>query len=386
MTARRNRRAGVEDLWRKSDGSPSKLDGTGLRWRARYVDDDNRENTKRFRTKPEAVKHLERVTSSLVQGTHVDAKTAQMTVAEWCALWVEGYKVNRASSVRQARTHISQIDAEFGTMRLAAIRPSAVRAWCSKLKAGGAADSYVYALHSRLRQILDDAVHDGILARNPCSRRTSPGMGKQRLYVATTAQIWALHGAMEEWLRPAVLLGAFAGLRVAEVSALKVDDIDFMRGVIHPVRQWPDVELKTKTARTPIPIPSELSLMLSASVKTWPGEYMVTDGLGGHAAPWTIERTFRVAKTGVGDLPKEFRFHDLRHYFASLLIAHGGDVKVVQARLRHASAKTTLDTYTHLWPDADESTRIAIGGVIAQQMDSSGGATAYPLRTEGGPG
>jgi len=210
MTAKRNRRAGVEDLWHKSGGSPSKLNGTGLRWRARYVDDDNRENTKRFRTKPEAVKHLERVTSSLVQGTHVDAKTAQMTVAEWCALWVEGYKVNRASSVRQARTHISQIDAEFGGMRLAAIRPSAVRAWCSKLKAGGAAASYVYALHSRLRQILDDAVHDGILARNPCSRRTSPGMGKQRLYVATTAQIWALHGAMEEWLRPAVLLGAFA--------------------------------------------------------------------------------------------------------------------------------------------------------------------------------
>ena len=35
---------------------------------------------------------------------------------------------------------------------------------------------------------------------------------------------------------------------------------------------------------------------------------------------------------------------------ASLLIASGADVKVVQARLRHASAKTTLDTYGHLWP------------------------------------
>ncbi len=34
----------------------------------------------------------------------------------------------------------------------------------------------------------------------------------------------------------------------------------------------------------------------------------------------------------------------LRHYYASLLISSGADVKVVQARLRHASAKTTLDT------------------------------------------
>lgn len=50
-------------------------------------------------------------------------------------------------------------------------------------------------------------------------------------------------------------------------------------------------------------------------------------------------------------LPDGFRFHDLRHYFASLLIASGADVKTVQARLRHASAKTTLGTYGHLWPD-----------------------------------
>jgi integrase len=46
----------------------------------------------------------------------------------------------------------------------------------------------------------------------------------------------------------------------------------------------------------------------------------------------------------VDGLPEGFRFQDLRHYFASLLIASGADVKVVQARVRHASAKTTLDT------------------------------------------
>ena len=57
-------------------------------------------------------------------------------------------------------------------------------------------------------------------------------------------------------------------------------------------------------------------------------------------------------------------FHDLRHDLASLLIASGADIKTVQARLRHASATTTLDVYGHLWPDADESTRTAIAAVI----------------------
>ncbi|WP_067128002.1 tyrosine-type recombinase/integrase [Microtetraspora malaysiensis] len=72
----------------------------------------------------------------------------------------------------------------------------------------------------------------------------------------------------------------------------------------------------------------------------------------------------RKAPSKVQDLPAGFRFHGLRHYLASLLIASGADVKVVQARLRHASAKTTLDTYSHLWPDSDESTRAAIDAAL----------------------
>ena len=81
-------------------------------------------------------------------------------------------------------------------------------------------------------------------------------------------------------------------------------------------------------------------------------------------------------------LPEQFCFHDLRHYLASLLIASGADINTVQARMRHASARTTLDTYGHLWPDADESTRSAIGAVIAERMDSVAKSPADPLRTE----
>jgi integrase len=84
-------------------------------------------------------------------------------------------------------------------------------------------------------------------------------------------------------------------------------------------------------------------------------------------------------------LPDEFSFQDLRHYLASLLIANGANIKVVQARMRHAKAKTTLDTYGHLWPDTDESTRLVIASVITERMDSGTEATssvAYLPRTE----
>jgi integrase len=73
--------------------------------------------------------------------------------------------------------------------------------------------------------------------------------------------------------------------------------------------------------------------------------------------PWSIKRAIADAQSKVDGLPDGFSFHDLRHYLASLLIASGADIKTVQARLRHASASTTLDVYGHLWPDADDSTR-----------------------------
>jgi len=109
------------------------------------------------------------------------------------------------------------------------------------------------------------------MPRNPCSRRTSPGTGKPRPYVATTAQVWALYDAVPDGIRPAILLGAHAGLRLAEVAALRPEDIDFMRGIVSPVIQWPAEPLKSDTSKTPIPIPNELALELSAAVAAGEG-------------------------------------------------------------------------------------------------------------------
>lgn len=62
-------------------------------------------------------------------------------------------------------------------------------------------------------------------------------------------------------------------------------------------------------------------------------------------------------------------FHALRHYYTSFLIRHGESVKTVQARLGHASAAETLDTYSHLWPDSDDRTRAAVDDVLGAAAD-----------------
>lgn len=55
-----------------------------------------------------------------------------------------------------------------------------------------------------------------------------------------------------------------------------------------------------------------------------------------------------------------YTWRDFRHFYASSLIRHGINVKTVQRRMGHASAKVTLDIYTHIWPDQDDKTREAI--------------------------
>lgn len=335
------------------------------KWRARYRDESGREFARHFPTKRDAQRWLDGQTAALVTGTHLDPARSRITVGEWAQTWLKGYEKHRMSTVRQARVHLNIITAGLGHRPIRDVRPSEVRTWVTSLQAAGYEPSYVYALHARLAQLFTDAIHDGIVVKSPCSRRTSPPAAKPRPYVATTEQVWALHDAMPPYFRPAVLLGAFAGLRTAEIVALRVEDVDFMRGVVTPTIQYPNNPLKTATSRTAIPIPQDLAVMLNANVVEYGSPTIVVGAFGRPIAPYTLEAAWRKARATVEGLPEGFRIHDLRHYLASLLIASGLDIKTVQTRLRHASAKTTLDTYGHLWPDRDETSRTAVGAALS---------------------
>ncbi len=289
---------------------------SNAKWRARYRDDAGNEHARHFERKVDAQRWLNEQTSRLVTGTHVAPRHARISVGEWCDTWLDGYRGNRDSTVRQAETHLKRIKAAFGAMPLGSVRPSHVRTWCAQLAAEGLEDSYVYALHSRLAQVFADAVHDGLVAKSPCSRRTSPAAGKQRPYVCTTEQMWALHDAMPKRLRAAVPLGAFAGLRDAEACGLRIADIDFMRGIITPAVQYPAEPLKTETSKAALPIPQ--SLALSAHVARWStDETVLANEWGDQLGPWALQRAIRAARAKVPGLPTDSRFHDLRHYLAA---------------------------------------------------------------------
>lgn len=76
-----------------------------------------------------------------------------------------------------------------------------------------------------------------------------------------------------------------------------------------------------------------------------------------------------------------FDVHELRHYYASLLIRYGESIKTVQARLGHKSAEETLNTYSHLWPDSDDRSRDAVDAALRAESGQTFGSFPDSLRT-----
>jgi hypothetical protein len=141
------------------------------------VGPNGREVEKSFETQAAAEAWVTRQTADIVNGSYVAPRDAATTFDDWSAQWLRAYATHRESTVRQARVHLKVISEQFGHTALADIKPSMVKMWTAKLQEDYK-PSTVYALYRRLSHVLDDAVHDGYLARNPCSRRTAPPMGK----------------------------------------------------------------------------------------------------------------------------------------------------------------------------------------------------------------
>lgn len=381
---RRNRRAGVEDRWRKADGTPSTSNGKGKRWRARYVDEASKEHARSFTRKVDAQQWLDEVTAAQVTGTYIDPAKGKVTFAsfyrEWSTrqVWVPG----TALAMNLAANNVT-----FSDVALADLRPSHVEKWVRSMVDADLQPSTIKTRFNNVRSVLRAAVRDRMLAHDPSQTVALPRVRRAdaAMVVPTPTQVGALLRQAEDDFRAFVGLCAFAGLRLGEAAALQVGDIDFLRREIQVRRQVQRANGHAVEIRGPkygsertIPAPQGLLDLLSVHIAHWRAgtdpERWMFPGRGEH--PWHQNSVgYRWRKTresaGVGDL----RLHDLRHFYASGLIAAGCDVVTVQRALGHHSAAVTLTTYSHLWPDASDRTRKAADGLFEQ-------ATADALRTE----
>lgn len=335
----------------------------------RWKDYSGSERSKQFVLMRDANAYKAEIEKSLNDGSYLDPMTAKMTVNQWADLWIKGQQMHRPNTLRQAVSDLKRIRAAFGHRQLRSIKPVEVKAWVATMQDEGLAPSTVYARHRRLKQLIDDAVNDGVLPKSPLGRKSGPKQKARGQDIPTADQVWALYEAVPEGLKPAILLGAFAGLRNGEAVALRVQDVDFLRLEVRPVVQHGGVDLKTDSSRWPVPIPGSLAEELSRRVGKGRSNTFVQDVYGGTITPSRLQANLRNAAATVEGIGEGFKFHSLRHYYASMLIGRGLDIVTVQHCMRHAKASTTLNEYSHLLPDKNESVRFAVDELMTNLTD-----------------
>jgi integrase len=181
----------------------------------------------------------------------------------------------------------------------------------------------------------------------------------------------ALADAMPARNRAMVLTQAGLGLRIGELLALRREDVNFLRRTARV--EWQIApgsktrsEPKTPRSRRALPLPQVVADALAQRIAAVPpgtaGTLFTTRTGAPYRHDYYGSMIFAAAVKKAG-LPAGTTSHDLRHHYASVLLAAGESVVAVAERLGHDNATLVLSTYGHLMPDSEERTRRAVDEV-----------------------
>jgi integrase len=338
------------------------------RYRARFRDADKKEHSQTFETKRDADAWVKAQATDVNRGDWINPVAGLVSFGDVAKLW-QSSRLHRPTSAANVDSHLrNHILPTFGDRALSSILPSEIDAWVAS-KSTVLAPATLRTVFSYLSGVFRLAIRDERLKKSPCVDVVLPKIPRKQIVPLTIDEVRALADAMPERYGAMVLFVAQTGLRQGEAFGLTVDRVKFLQKTARIDRQLvqvngsvsfglPKTEMSTRT----LPLASLSVDLLAFHLEQFPAS---DEGLifcapdGGRLQRNRFNEVWRKARTTAKVRP-DATFHDLRHFYASLLIRRGESVKVVQARLGHASAAETLDTYSHLWPDSEEQTRSAI--------------------------
>jgi len=385
--------AHIEDRWEKLVGGQRvRTDrfGKGDRWRARYFDPDGLERARTFARKADAERFLAGVESDKSRGLYVDPAAGRITVKEYATAW-RASQVHRPTTAAAFESHLRiHILPSLGHRPMAAITRSEVQGWV-KSRSEVLAPSTTTLVYSVLRMIFRAAVADRVLAVSPCERITLPQAPPKDIAPLPIAAVAALVSAVPERYRALLVTAAGTGLRQGEMFGLRADRVDFLRrtltvdGQLTLLPGAPPYLAPPKTTASyrTVPLADVVLEALSAHVKSNDPVSVLDQRGRGYPLLFSDDKDRPIRRTWFhhqvwtpavffAGLPKGTHFHELRHFYASLLIDGGESVKVVQTRLGHATADETLNTYAHLFPDSEDRSRAAVDAGLGKALTAQG--------------
>ncbi|WP_372408835.1 tyrosine-type recombinase/integrase [Streptomyces luteireticuli] len=408
----------IQDRWYKTepdpDGHPRKVrtarHGTGLRYRARYIGPDGTEKSKSFpdRQKRLAEQWLSHIEADMSRGQYLDPQKAKTTFKRYAEKWLTtqgGDPNTRASMTSQLRIHAFPY---IGSRPLGSFQPEHIREWVTRMEESGVRGAYARTIYANARTVLSAAVDDGYLSRNPCSARSvkAPAVEAKRVVPWSVDRVLAVQSELPGRYRAMVDLGAGCGLRQGEILGVAVDALDFEAEALHVVQQLklsrskavfaPPKGGKLRTTPLPPPVaealrrhmaefpPVEITLPWGTAKGPLVTKRLIFAGpLGGHVWRTSLnDDAWKPALAAAGVIPqprkgetyaaaREHGMHALRHFYASVLLDAGENVKALAEYLGHSDPGLTLRVYAHLMPSSQERTLKAVADAFqrGQSMD-----------------
>lgn len=285
-------------------------------------------------------------------------------------------RIRETSMINKRNIVDSKLLPFFGEYKLDEITPAMIRQWQSAIIERNYSQSYTRSINVAMRSLFKFAEKYYGMS-NPA--RNSDPIGtekpKNEMLFWTKEEFGKVTNVMvtrHYCSEVALKILFWTGMRSGELLALTLNDIDFAEKTISITKTYARVRgedrihpPKTPRSRRKITVSDSLLEVIQEYVNKL-YDYQPTDRL----FPYTIDflrysmNTYS-KKAGV----KRIRLHDLRHSHASLLIDMGVDILLISQRLGHESVQTTLDTYSHLYPDKQKQVADLLDGLVREDKN-----------------
>jgi integrase len=391
----------IQDRWYKvvpgPDGKSTKVKtdryGTGLRYRARYIGPDGTEKSKSFpdKQKRKAETWLANIEADMSRGDYIAPESGKVTFEQYANKWMLTQMTDPATRESvEMRLRLHAIP-HLGKRPMGSFTPTHLRFWMRTLEDAGLSAAYRRGIFAHVSTVFTAAVEDRIIRANPCSARSvkAPRLDPRKIKPWPATRVKAVRAALPERYRALVDPAAGCGLRQGEVFGLAVEDVDFLGGVVHVVRQVK--LLRNRPVFAPpkggkerdVPLPESIAFALAGHLTRYPAAEVTLPWktLDGPPVTATLifrspeglslnrnrfnDRQWRPALRAAGvPTGRDNGMHALRHFYASVLLDAGESIKALSEYLGHHDPGFTLRTYTHLMPSSETRTRAAVDAVF----------------------
>jgi integrase len=338
------------------------------RFQASYLglDGQRRYAPETFDSKTAAGAWLSTIEADMLRGDWLDPDLGKIPLQEYGDRWIKERKLGvrtREEYERQFRLHIAPF---LGTKQIGSISAESVRTWRRDLLENGRSEDTVAKAYRKLRAIMNTAVDDGRVKRNPCRIKGADKETPAERPVATVRQVFLLAQAIKARYAGLVLAAAFTGLRWGELIGLRRSDVDIQAGTVSVTRRLAQLssgklvsgptksEAGVRTVAIPALILPDLKSHMDTYVEPGADALLFTGekGAGLRRGNWHRSAKWKKTVANAG-LPAGFTFHDLRHTGNNLAAASGASTRELMHRMGHGSMRAAL-IYQHATSERDQ--------------------------------